>query len=171
MSLWTEPESVLAGDPLPADFYNEQVVENLKHLHDNMPSVRVFHNTTQTTVSGVDLAVLFNTEIWKSDVLHDIAVNSSRLTIQTPGFYLCGGNIQFNTLTSLTGGYLGLLANGSTFFARQGLGNLGLEMLVVGLYEFATNEYVQLILNLTGAGKTVNSVAAYAPVFWAHKVG
>src|SRR5262245_16079260 len=64
------------------------------------PAVRVTHNTTQSTTSGVDLFLAFNTERFDqvagtSSTMHDTSTNNSRLTALYAGIYQITGQIEY----------------------------------------------------------------------------
>src|SRR5919108_3473294 len=64
------------------------------------PSVRVFHNATQSITTATETALAFNSERWdtafgSASTQHDTATNNSRLTAQYAGKYLVVGHVGF----------------------------------------------------------------------------
>lgn len=59
-----------------------------------LPACRVEHNTTQSLTSGATAPLLFNTETWDTDTMHDPVTNTSRITFTTPGIYIVGCNAE-----------------------------------------------------------------------------
>ena len=58
-------------------------------------SVRLTKSVSQTIASGVNVNVIWNTEVTDNDAMADLAVDNTRIQIQTPGTYLISGHVQF----------------------------------------------------------------------------
>lgn len=61
----------------------------------NPPRVRVTHSATQSAANSTYTAHPFNTEVYDTDAIHSTSVNTSRLTIVTPGVYRLSGAISW----------------------------------------------------------------------------
>ncbi len=128
------------------------------------PRCQVFHNTTQSLTSGVDTALLFNSEDHDTGGMHDTGANTSKITIPTggDGLYLLNGAA---TLANAVNAFhLYWRKNGTTAIscnscgaqvaggASQGVSNSCLVVL-------AAADYVELMA-LQDSGGAVNAGSA-----------
>jgi hypothetical protein len=136
-------------------------------------------------VSTGDTAIAHNTfvaesfdgtEAFDTDSMHDPSSNPSRITINTAGVYLITGNVlwQLNTNGSRQ---LWIRLNGSTYIAGNDArcdASYDMPQVVTTLYEFAANDYVELVLrqdsNVSLNSKTAASYAATFQALWVGQV-
>ena len=59
-----------------------------------------FHNTTQSTTSGITLYAALNSEAVDTDGMHDNTTNNSRITCKSAGIYMISAQVSFSTNTS-----------------------------------------------------------------------
>ena len=138
------------------------------------PAVRVFHNASQSTTSGVALALAFNSERFDqaggvASTQHDTVTNNSRLTALYAGVYMINGLVEF--AANATGlRRLDIRLNGATLIASEATLNIGaganLQMEVTTLYSMAVNDYVELLCTQNSGGAlNINVGANYSPEF------
>jgi hypothetical protein len=131
---------------------------------------RVYHNTGQTYNSEDYKAVLFNSERYDTDVIHDNSTNNSRLTCKTTGKYIIGGSAYSNTSGNV---YLDIqiLLNGLTVIGYQRSKNMS-PFSFNTIYSLSANDYVEMfIYNFSGQTITIESTAQYTPEFWIQRIG
>lgn len=145
------------------------------HVRDNLnfvyapPRARVYHNAAQAIANGGGV-VAYNSERFDNDVIHDTATNNSRLTCKTAGAYLIGATGEF--AASAAGvRELQIRVNGATVIDVQRGPNHGAGLVarleVTTLYEFAVNDYVEVVAYQDSGGNlNLNSGANYTPEFW-----
>ena len=137
------------------------------------PAVGVTHNANQSTTTGVDFVLAFNTERFDqaggaSAAMHDTVTNNSRLTAVYAGVYQIVGNIQYAANGTGTR-YIKIRLNGATEIARVQLVAAASDTHTLNItrqYVLAVNDYVEL-LALQSSGGALNVVAAgnYSPEF------
>jgi hypothetical protein len=149
------------------------VEEGVNDAH-YMPSVKVYHNATQSLTSGTETALAFNTELWDTagnaaSTQHDNVTNNSRLTCRYGGIYQVTASAEF--AASATGSralyfrvdgtasqYLGAVNTSSVLSAVTVTLNL------TSLLSLAVNNYVQVIaFQNSGGALNVNAGTALAP--------
>lgn len=115
MASWTTPKSFVAGAALTAAELNEQIRDNETWLKDAASThgitsdtaigqlksavygVQAYNTSNQATTSGNTLTLVFPSETFDSDTLHDTSTNTNRLTVPSggDGIYLCGYTVEF----------------------------------------------------------------------------
>jgi hypothetical protein len=97
---YTAAGTVVAGEVYTASAHNI-IATDVNNLI--VPAAcSVYHNTTQSIASGTNQTVIFNSELYDTDAMHDNVTANSRITINTPGLYIVTSNLTF-TNTSATG--------------------------------------------------------------------
>lgn len=166
---YTSPTTRSTNDLISAAIWNADLVDNITYLHDDLPSVRVYHSTTQSATGSTDNALAFDTESYDNASMHDTSSNNSRLTAPVDGVYLIVGNVEWTTSTGTY--YLKIRVNGSTIIANHrhdGTANNPGE--VQTIYALSATDYVELIANPSGT-RTVAATANYSPRFMMHRIG
>lgn len=65
-------------------------------LEESTQRVRVTRDAVQSIANGAAyVAIQFNVTRWDNDVMHDNVVNNTRLLINTPGYYIIGGYLEY----------------------------------------------------------------------------
>lgn len=54
----------------------------------NPPACKIFHSANQTLVNNTDTLLIFDSEEYDNNNMHDNAVNNSRITFNTAGVYV-----------------------------------------------------------------------------------
>jgi hypothetical protein len=82
------------------------------------PKCKVTHSVSQNIGAGVPTALLFNTELFDTDTIHDTTTNSSRLTVKTKGIYSLNANVKFDGYAG-GGRTIAIRKNGTTIIASN----------------------------------------------------
>lgn len=137
------------------------------------PAVRVFHNASQNTTSGVSLALAFNSERFDqaggaSSTMHDTVTNNSRLICRYAGIYYIAGN--WNMAANASGQrQIQIRLNGATNIATSLIlpsGTYGTITTISTVYSLAVNDYVELIaFQDSGSTLAITSAGNYSPEF------
>jgi hypothetical protein len=138
------------------------------------PAVRVYHSAAQSLTTGVELALAFNSERFDraggaASTQHDTATNNSRLTALYVGAYQISGTVQFaSNVTGLR--WVRIRLNGATILAHtsvpSGLSGTATRLSVSTLYDFAINDYVELVVRQdSGGALDVETLAQSSPEF------
>ena len=166
---WVDGSS--GNTPLSAARMND-IEQGIFDAH-YMPAVRVFHNAAQSTTTGVDFTLAFNSDRFDqasnaSDTMHDTVTNNSRLTCRYGGVYEIKGNVEF--AANGTGSRVAKIKlNGTTVIAQMRIvaaasDNHALQ--VSCAYALALNDYVELVVQQSSGGAlNVNSTGNYSPEF------
>jgi hypothetical protein len=139
---------------------------------------RVTRNAVQSIAHAAFIAVSFNTELFDNNAMHDNGVNPTRITINVPGIYQVGGNIEMEAGNDYTRVIMRILQNGGTaiaFNATAGTTQNVAQRFALGTtYEFAAGDYVELQIHQTNTAVAARNVLAtpeYSPQFWAVRIG
>lgn len=163
---WTSPTTRSSSDLITASIWNTDLVDNLIHLHDALPSAGVYHNTTQSLTASTDNVVVFNTERWDTDTLHSTVSNTGRMTIATAGIYLFTFTGEWATAPATC--EIEFRLNGTTKIAWAQFSTKRVALTTV--YQMAVSDYMEVIINPSGT-QTLNSTANYSPEYRAHRIG
>lgn len=116
----------------------------------DIPSVRVYHSTTQSISDSTWTAVNFNSERFDNDSIHDPVTNNTRLTCKTAGVYQIAAHISF--AHHATGcRHLTISVNGSTpYIAEQNHvpdpTAHPTHMFINTIYKLAVNDYIEILI-------------------------
>lgn len=148
----------------------------------NMPTVAVYHNTTQAITASTDTALAFNSERHDqaggtADTQHDTVTNNSRLTVKYAGVYVASGSVIWaNNANGIR--RIKIRINGTTWVAWEGFGetaNDGDAPMTIQCRPqlMAVNDYFELIAwhNSTTTPLNILSSANYSPEFGMWRVG
>lgn len=139
-----------------------------------VPACRVTHSVAQSIAHNTVTALVFDTERFDTDTIHDPAVNNSRLTCKTAGKYLVYGNVGY--AANATGErQLRISLNGVTLHGGAQLtpvsGN-NTSVVVLAIVELAVNDYVQLeAYHTAGVALNVIQNTASTPEFGMTRIG
>lgn len=153
----TNPYSVRQIDPT----FNRPVVRAIKTLA-----------TSQTITTGVDTAITFNSTIFDSHGMFNVA-NNTRLTIPIEGLYLLGADIPWDTTSAFK--QIRFRLNGSLFFwtathIRPVSGAFPNNIQYT--YTFSVGDYVEVIAqHQQGSDLNVVSNTAQPCNFWMMYLG
>lgn len=148
---------------LPAPTTDQQPI-----IYGDEKSAHVHHDSNQSINNNVYTHLSFNSERWDTDEIHDNAVNNSRLTCKTTGYYLITGACRFHTnATGLRIAYINI--NGTTRIAlnaRVPLATTYTDLLVTTLYYLEVGDYATLeIFQNSGVALLSRLNPQYSPEF------
>lgn len=137
------------------------------------PAARVFHSANQSITTSAGTALAFDSERFDTDTIHDTVTNNSRLTCKTAGKYQVTGSISFaSNVTGLRQVFIRL--NGTTAIAIQtapAVSGSTHELTVSTLWDFAVNDYVELMaFQSSGGNLNVTVTSSYSPEFMMSRV-
>lgn len=129
------------------------------------PSARVSRTSSVGLPVGVDFTIPFSVEDWDSDNMVDLAIDPSRITVQTRGTYLatCNGTITPSGAGNLASGAVAILRNGVVATRNRDVEADLTELCVSALLDMEVGDYFQMAATYTGtiAGFATNlSMAA-----------
>ena len=139
---------------------------------------RVTRNAVQSIPHVTFTPVSFNTEVFDNNAMHDNGVNPTRVTVNVPGIYQVGGNIEMEAGNDYTRVIMRILLNGMTVIAFNAAAgtvqNVAQRFALNTTYEFAAGDYVELQIHHTNGAAVARNVLAstqYSPEFWAVRIG
>lgn len=77
--------------------------DRLINLEKSKKQCRMEGSSTTVITTATQTAIPFPTEVYDNDDMHDLSVNNSRITFNTPGYYIVGGSVQWETGASAVG--------------------------------------------------------------------
>jgi hypothetical protein len=109
------------------------------------PSVKLERTTGQVVYDASAAIIVWDSEVWDTDGMHDNATNQDRITINTPGIYLVIGAVRYNAGIS-DDSSVTIWQNGSTFIVRDegGPANTAGGRTVSALVNMNANDYLHL---------------------------
>jgi hypothetical protein len=121
--------------------------------------------------SGNWLPVTWSAEDFDDDAMHDTSTNSERITIQTTGTYLIGGNVRFAANAT---GERGIRVTDGTTVLGLGVrfdaaGSGATQMNVATIHNMTAAEYVQLEV-FQNSGGNLNVTVTEGADFWAIRI-
>lgn len=136
-----------------------------------VPTVRVFHNAGQSIASGTFVPLLFNSERFDASGMHRTDIDTSRITIVTPGIYLVTGNATW--LNNNAGAReLNIRKNGATIVARAVQpadpppGANTTDQSVTTLVQLAAGDFVEFVVRQNSTvALTVTAAPEFSPEF------
>lgn len=139
------------------------------------PKARVGKTLNQSIPNGVNTAIQFDTELYDTDNIHDVAVNNTRLTCNTAGEYLISGAVRW--ASNGTGVRVSFISvNGTARIAQQDAaapaGTYAFSQQLVTQYHLNAGDYVELLvyqdsgsaLNVETYGSSASPVLSMARV-------
>ena len=139
---------------------------------------RVFNSAAISAANGAFTVLTFDSERFDTDNIHDLASNTSRLTVKTAGKYRIYGNVEFASAAGGAFRLVGILLNGATSIAEGGsngatiVAGPNVRSTVCTTYDLALNDYVELrVFQDSGGALNVNASGNYSPEFGMERVG
>ena len=84
------------------------------------PSAFVVNSGSTSVALGASTPLTYNTELWDTDGMADLAVNASRLTVRTNGVYMVfGGSNTVASPATVTSNRVTLSKNGAAFATNK----------------------------------------------------
>jgi hypothetical protein len=137
-----------------------------------IPACHVTHNAHQAIPNGAVTALTFNTERFDTDLIHDPAVNPTRLTCRTAGIYEIGASVEWDNSGAGVDRIL-MLKQGAVEVSRDRRAPKAFQtQSCATLAQLAVNDYVE-VHAYQDAGGPLNVVASssYSPGLWMTRVG
>ena len=134
---------VATGDVYSAANHN-LILENINNYRVP-PSVKLERTTGQVVYDASAAIMVWDSEVWDTDAMHDNATNQDRITINTPGIYLVIGAVRYSAGIS-DDSSVTIWLNGSTFIVRDegGPANTAGGRTVSALVNMNANDYLHL---------------------------
>jgi hypothetical protein len=178
--------------PLPHPYIPDDEPETLKELYDRVqqnfdrialqfpvgiqhdtrkPHVSAYHDTTQSLNNSTLTPLVFNSEHYDSNAMHDLSTNNGRIKFPRFGAYHVGCYVGFAANST---GYriVRIRLNGSTTLAQASLPTVNGDTCAVPLsrdYRFSEGDYVEVIA-FQNSGGSLNVLAGAETAFWSHWV-
>lgn len=157
-----------ATDPadVPADI--QKLADRLETVIAKMPAVSAYKGATQSIPNGAPTAVIWETERYDTDTIHDPAVNPSRLTCKTAGKYLIITHIAWEAFTGGTQRRVFVMLNGTARIADVSLlpaaGSLDVYQSTSVIWAMVVNDYVEVqVYQDSGAARNVAAAQLTVP--------
>ncbi len=144
-----------------------------------MPACRVYRTAIQNLPSPVTTTLLWDSVRYDNDQMWD-RTKPSRLVCRTPGLYKFGVTISF---TASAVGIRDITLQHTSPDSSQSGGTIGQALVNAGQASFVTiiqclvqwpmrqSEYVEVGAFVNDGGISAEVAAAYAPEFWAARIG
>jgi hypothetical protein len=134
------------------------------------PAARVTHNTTQSVLTGTVTNLIYNTEDYDTDAIHDPATNSQRLTCKTAGKYLVACNMDWSNFTGGNRRQTAIYKNGGAAAFTENpppaSASQYLQQALSKIIGLAVNDYVEMrVYQDSGGTYTVPATANGLPDF------
>lgn len=120
---WTPPKTWLTNEVLTSADVNVYLRDNLEFL-GAPPACSVFNSGPQSLSNGVFVAMTANSERWDTDGMHSLVSQTSRITINTAGFYLFNATLTF-VANAVGARAIGYAVNGGSTKQVQAQDNAG----------------------------------------------
>ena len=134
---------------------------------------RVYHSIIQSILDNTATALAFDSTVFDTDGMHDTITNNSRITIQSPGYYLIGANIVF-AVSSVGFRDLRIRLNGSINIANTKVvppSTAATQMNINTLFKLNQGDYLEVqVQQNSGAALDMLRIASTSPEFWAHRL-
>lgn len=135
------------------------------------PACSLYHSATQNIANATYQAVVFNSENFDTDAMHDTSTNTSRVTVNTAGLYQVSGYVTYNNNATGTRNlyvYINGASAGNQQVASRGVTRtdggahtVGLS----GLVSLSVGDYIELVTYQTSGGGALSLTAHTAPDF------
>jgi len=168
---YSSPSAVTTGTTITSTWGNS--VKSAADYLANPPACRVYHSAAQAIATGTNTPLAFNSERYDTDSMHDTVTNNTRITFNTAGLYVVGGNVEFEpALGSYMQIGIRLNAANSIAWALITPTNVINKLNVSAVYKFAVGDRIELMVEHShGSNRNVTRVDGYSPEFWATWIG
>jgi hypothetical protein len=136
------------------------------HVRPSVRAVGVLQSITTATVTALTFTAA---DRYDNGLLHDPAVNPSRITFTVPGVYVLAGFVEF--VANATGyREAGFRVNGTILIGSTNIPTNSASVVTrlnpTAQYQFAASDYVELIVTQTSGGNlNVNATGNLSPEF------
>lgn len=142
----------------------------------NPPACRVYNNAalTHTASGGWQVLSGLNSERYDTDNMHSTAALTTRITFNTAGMYVVGGNIDWAAnVTGIRG--LKVVLGGVTDLVsdyRNANSAFGTGIAISTVYKFAATNYIELFaFQNSGGNLGITATGNFSPEFYATWIG
>lgn len=169
---YTSPATVVTGTTITTAWGNS--VKAATDFLANPPACRARRTTNQSLTTAVAAAIAFDAERYDTDSMHSTSVNTSRITIVTPGLYLLTGHVSFaSNATGVREVYLYL--NNTTRLVdvvTTPVTGDSTRVTATTVYKLAAADYVEMFAYQTSGGAlNVEAIGNHSPELSATWVG
>jgi len=159
----------------------ERQIRNMAYLTPEFTATqgcRLTRNAVQSIAHTTFVPVSFNAEVFDNNVMHSNVTNPTRITINVPGIYQIGGNIEMQSGSDYSRIIMSIVVNGSSriaFNATPGtIQNVAQRYALNTTYPLVAGDYLELEIhqtNTAAAARNVLATTEYSPQFWAVRIG
>lgn len=163
------PVPVGVQDPLRVAEFNSSIYPYLYH-----EGARVYHSANQSIPTGAWTTLIFDSERWDTDAIHDPITNNDRLTCKTAGRYLIAATIMFATnnvgsrgvaIYSSDGFYIAMVNANATQDDPH-------NFTISTIWDMSVGDYVILqVVQKSGAPLNILAETAYSSEFMMERIG
>lgn len=148
----TDDHKVTIGTDLPANFqkvddeFTAHKNDKTQHISGN-PAVRIRKDSNQSIANGEYTVVSFDAKAFDTDSMHDIAINNSRITFNTPGKYLIVAQCDFDgNATGIRGAqiYLNSTSALSSILIPNNGASYTASVFTQTLWAVSQNDYIEM---------------------------
>ena len=165
-SITTVPDKA-TGDIFTESMWDSSIRDNINNGIVTQLGCRVFSSANVATTS-TPAAISFNSERFDNDTMHSSSTDPTRITINTDGVYVIGGNVEWQGDSGRL--QVNIKLNGSDFVGGQyqlGLsGSVVTRMVVTTMYNCVAGDYFELFVASQNS-VMINNTAFHSPEFWA----
>lgn len=134
----------------------------------NPPACSIKETTAQSTTSGTPAALTSDEENFDNDAMHSTVTNTSRITINTAGRYLCLGVVSWAAnSTGIRSAYF--RTNGTTDYSGPQHASAGASnattIITSRIIVCAAADYIELMANQTSGGALNTTMTEFAVYF------
>lgn len=162
--------NVSTGDVLTATNFNN-VLTNVGNYRVP-PLCLLRKNSGQALTDATDTALTWSSseELYDTDSMHDTSTNTTRITPTTAGLYLFTAQDAV-TATPTVYHILSIRLNGTTYIAYQRAGAIDFVQTSAVAYMNGTTDYVEMLVAISGTGRTIAHTSSVATTFSAAWLG
>jgi hypothetical protein len=156
----------------------EEVVERAVNTVERLATIeqpftgraaRVFNSANLSITTGVQTALTFDSELYDTDAMHSTSVNTGRLTCVTPGLYMIGAAVRWDT--NATGyRHIQIRLNGGSIIGSAiipAATGIPTGQVINVPYVLAVGDYVECtVVQTSGGNLNVLAVSRLSPDLW-----
>lgn len=163
------PLPVDTQEPLTLAFYNANIAPYLYN-----EGARAYHSIAQEIPHNDWTFLTFNSELYDTDDIHDLAVNPDRLTCKTAGKYVISLTASYEAAAAGTRHIAVTATPGGEIAHKSKNPTAGLEtcLTLTTVWHLEVNHYIQAsVFQTSGGARDILSVANYTPHFMMQRIG
>jgi len=158
---------------------DDQEPVNLEYFNDKLPAgpytegCRVDRGSPQSIPDATSTYVIFDTEDYDTDGMHDLVVNPDRVTIKTAGIYLIVVHFYFG-LSSAGYRRCYIYRNATTICQHRKPGNAvtWTAFNISTIHQFTVGQYIRVkVYQNSGAPLLLQRASHYTPYLMAQRIG